>query len=371
MTWDLKHRPVFRIGGELSLSANDFLKPKLQQPDILRKKNHLHLDTGRSAIYVALVNIVRLGGKREAWLPGYCCPSVLVPFNALGFKLHFYFMGTNLDSPSGLPSRLNGQTFFFIHYFGKTNRAILNYLEQMKLQYRFFIIEDCVHALFNPNLGACDFAVYSYRKFLPQPDGALLLSKFPITTGSLAPADEAFFSRRLIAKLIRNSAEEELYLSMLKQAEETIDGLPCPRKMSLVSRFLLARTDGADIARRRRSNFQYLQDSLKQLAYDYELIHPLFTSLSPGEVPLGLPVVVDPAYRDKLRAFLSSKHIYCPVHWPLDTGELPVREGEARLSRSLLTLPIDQTLAEPELDYLLGQISRFFAPGAAPVNKRR
>ena len=180
MTWTSRFDEKYRVGGEFGLTPADFLKPVTGTPELPRKKYCLYLDTGRSAIYVALLNILRQGGKKEAWLPRYCCESVLLPFIHLGFRLYFYSSGPDLNTPAGLPTSLEGKTFLFIHYFGKTNRPVLRYLEKMKERGDFFVIEDCVQALLSSDVGTHDFVVYSYRKFFPQPDGALLASDFPL-----------------------------------------------------------------------------------------------------------------------------------------------------------------------------------------------
>jgi len=354
-------RTEYRLGGEFGLTVDDFLKPEIKiDMDHPKKKNCLYLDTGRSAIYMALLSIIRQGGKREAWLPRYCCKSVLLPFEKLGFKLNFYSLGSDLKSPSKLPPKLDGETFFLIHYFGKRNQVILDYLEQMRRQQHFFVIEDCVQALLNNKVGTCDYVLYSFRKFFPQPDGALLISDFPLDSKSLSPANEAFVSRRLIGKLMRDEGYTRSFLGLFAQAEEIIDSSICPREMSYLSQYLLNRTDSTAIARKRRGNFLYLLQSLQQQRLDFDLIHPLFDSLEIDEVPLGLPVVVNQYYRDKLRDFLISQQVYCPVHWPLEGEESATWEEEMLLSRSLLTLPIDQRIDSYALVYLIDKISDFF-----------
>jgi len=348
----------YRIGGEFNLSIDDFLAPEVNTSlNFLRKKYYLFPDTGRSAIYVALLTIIRQGGKKEAWLPYYCCKSILLPFRKLGFKVKFYSMGSDLKSPFNLPARLERETFFFIHYFGKKNWVILDYLNKMKKQDKFFVIEDCVQALLNRNLGTYDFIIYSYRKFLPQPDGALLASDYPLKH-NLPSADEAFVSLRLIGKLIAGKGEADSFLDLFNQAEKIIDSCIYPREMSCLSYYLLARVDAAEIARIRRANFFYLLELLNaKIAY----LRPLFDSLEDDEVPLGLPILADPANRDRLREFLKSQNIYCPVHWILESNEGGNWDSEMELSNSILTLPIDQRLDFSGLDFLAEQITRFFA----------
>ncbi len=361
MTSTTNNSRITPIGGELDISLEDFLKPELNvgltSGD---KKSSLYLDTGRSAIYVALLNILERGGKREAWLPRYCCPSVELPFSKLGFKLNYYSTGCDLNTPCGLPEKLTGETFFFIHYFGKRNQALQKYLGVMKEQYSFFVIEDCVQALLTSDLGNYDYVVYSFRKFLPQPDGALLSYRFPLVECKLAPADEAFVSRKLIGKLIRFHSKNTLFLDLFAFAEKMIDEFSEPREISYLSKYLLTRANAEEISEKRRSNFFHLIKAIKQHSYDEELFRPLFTSLKPGETPLGLPVVINPAFRDRLRAHLANKRIFCPIHWPLEIEKDHFWRNELLLSHSLLTLPLDQRLDCPSLNYLLEKVTEFF-----------
>ena len=103
------------------------------------------------------------------------------------------------------------------------------------------------------------------------------------------PPNEAFISERLIGKLIRNTlTENEAFLNLFAAAEARIDRFSAPREMSLLSHYLLVRTDAGAIAGRRRDNFVYLTTALGNLAFPWEFLHPLCSTLSPGEVPLGL-----------------------------------------------------------------------------------
>ncbi|NLI91357.1 MAG: hypothetical protein GX434_03890 [Peptococcaceae bacterium] len=350
------------LGGELEITLEDFLKPESNSiVPLCSKENTLYLDSGRSAIYLALSDILSQGGKREAWLPRYCCQSVELPFLKLGFTLNYYSTGRDLNTPCGLPEKLAGETFLFIHYFGKRNLILEQYLEAMKERHSFFIIEDCVQAMLNSHPGKFDYAVCSFRKFFPQPDGALLYSHYPLEEGNMIePADEAFVSRRLIGKLIRPYSSDKIFLDLFAEAENMIDNFAKPRKISYISKYLLSRTNAAEITAKRRNNFFYLINGLKRREYDEDLIHPLFDSLEQGEVPLGLPIVVAPSYRDRLREYLADQRVFCPVHWQLKMKEDSLWRHELELSRSILTLPLDQRLDFSSLDNLLAKLSDFF-----------
>lgn len=352
----------FKIGGEFGISAKAFQLPRIYNEINFKKDYHAFFDTGRSALYVALLEIIKQGGVREAWVPRYCCESVLLSFNALGFHLNYYSMGADLRTPSGLPHHLSGATFLLIHYFGKKNTAIIDWLNSTRNIGQFFVIEDCVHASLSNNVGNLgNYSLNSFRKLLPQPDGALLCSDFPIEFKPEGP-NEAFISGKIVAKILRESdAKAEFFLELLSQTENLINYEIRPRSISWLSRFLFERTDLEKIGSIRRANWDYLVGALRDQGLSENQVVPIFYSLHEGEVPLGLPVRIMFDYRDSLRNFLFSYNIFCPIHWQL-TEKTAMGEWEAdfELSRSILTLPIDQRLGQQELDYMVSKLVLFY-----------
>jgi len=327
-----------------------------------KKKNFIYLDTGRSALYLALNAIIEQSGKMKAWLPYYTCQSVIMPFKQLGFEVNYYSMGSNLNNPDLLPGRLDGAVFLFINYFGKQNYAITDWLDKVLPHDFGFIIEDNVPASLSTNTGQYgDFIINSYRKFLPQPDGALLASDFPL---NFYPdkADETFVSAKALGKIIREyRGSLATYLSMLTEAENNLDKTAVkPRLMSYLSHFIFSRTDINKVAVTRRYNWTYLADLLKAQPKLKEKVFPLFDSLHEGEVPLGFPVIVDSKWRNQLRSYLKSQNIYCPVHWPIQASAPAAYRSDVILSNSILTLPIDQRLDKEALTYMMQKILQFF-----------
>lgn len=355
----------FKIGGEFGISPNLFQLPPIDNKIIFNKDCYIYFDTGRSALYVALLEIIKRGGLREAWVPRYCCESVLLPFKALGFHLNYYSMGADLITPSGLPLHLSGDTFLFIHYFGKKNTVITDWLNAIRNLCSFFVIEDCAQASLSNNVGNFgNFSINSFRKFLPQPDGALLCSDFPIEFEPEG-ANEVFISGKLVAKILRESgAEAEFFLDLLVKTEDLINEEITPRSISWLSKFLFERTDIKKISSIRRANWYYLFNGLRDRGLSEKQMVPIFDSLEQGEVPIGLPVRIMSDDRDSLRNFLLSFNIFCPIHWQL-TEKMAMDKGEAdiNLSRSILTLPIDQRLGQQELDYMVSKLILFYKKG--------
>lgn len=363
---------IHRIGGELEIQMEDILSPAMapatEYPLISMHSNqrhYLYFDSGRSAIYAALQDIMQRNGKKVAWLPAYTCNSVITPFQKCGFDIHFYSMGGDLQSPAKLPDKLELETFLFIHYFGITNKPVMEWLTEMKKNHNFFVIEDCVQALLTDNAGRYgDYVINSYRKFLPLPDGAMLSSRHPITNVNRAEPDEGFISRRLVGKLLRQYVANDLsFMDLFNEAESIIDKDISPREMSWISKYLLRRVDLTAISQKRRSNWFKLKKLLETELFECYAFHPLYTAISESEVPLGMPIIVGNGQRDDLKQYLISKNIFCPVHWPLLNRIYSNVEihREASLSASMLTLPIDQRIDQKRLEYMTEQILAFYS----------
>ena len=91
-------------------------------------------------------------------------------------------------------------------------------------------------------------------------------------------------------------------------------------------------------------------------------VKPVYGALGVGEVPLGFPVRVTHGGRDALRRYLIGRQIFCPVHWSLPhLHEDEAWREELELSRTILTLPIDQRMGDEHLRYMIQAIESFGA----------
>lgn len=349
---------TLRIGGELELSAGMLGAGLRHAPPTFGRPTEQWTNSGRSALMLAARTFLQRGATGRVWLPAYCCRSVVQPFLAAGCQVQFYPVGDGLVSELPLGAAATGDACLFIHYFG--HRQPAGAAEELRRR-GVWIIEDCVQAALTSGVGVSgDFAVASYRKLLPQPDGALFAAD-AAPDADLGEPHEAFISQRVWGKLLRASgAEPEAFLRLIESSEGILDADPLPRRISWLSVELMARTDLTAIAAVRRENWKGLLSRLQPLI-SKGCLSPVFPRLCDGEVPLGMPVLVPASARDPLRRFLSEHEIFCPVHWPLD--HVPDREDFAAahaLSHAMLTLPIDQRMSNAHLDRFVGTLQCFF-----------
>lgn len=347
-----------RIGGDFEIDVSMLSQEPVYGLPVMPSLHDLWMDTGRSALLVALRDIIKRGGARKALLPAYICPSVVAPFLKLGFKLRFYSADMMADSLQ----IEEYETILLAHYLGKRNLPVVDWVRNRQAILGFFVIEDCVQASLSTNVGDIgDYVITSFRKFLPQPDGAMLGSRTEIFDADLGEPDEAFISAKLAGKFLRNSnCDGGIFLKLFGDAEARLDILS-PRRLSWLSTYMMERTDIQLISSIRRTNWLTLYSCLDKNGL-FKYLKPVFETLADGEVPLGFPVRVVDGQRDELRRFLASKEIYCPVHWDLDhlVGFKDMFLDEIELSKSILTFPIDQRMRLSNVEFLVETAADFY-----------
>ena len=354
-----------RIGGDFELCLNSLASKKVctDLPLPVRMRSNIYCDSGRSAIYLALKHIKEVKNISAAWIPYYACHSVVQPFLELGYDVNFYSMGKDLSCANYLPEKPSKCVIFFIHYFGIENTSVGQYIKMLRQNGAAVeVIEDRVQCCLTNTLShGGDYLIYSFRKFLPVPDGALL-STNEIIDDICLPPNENFVSSKILSKTLRkNSKNEQEYLSLYNSSETLLDRKIIPRKMSSYTRYVLQRIDYINVSKTRVSNWRVLSERISKVKNLCKMIQPLYTKLNGNEVPLGFPILVKCNLRDSLREYLKCKKIYCAIHWNIQPSHLSSSfRIDYDLSCELLTLPIDQRITECDIDHMVCSIVTFY-----------
>jgi hypothetical protein len=354
--------------GELSLEARD--EPAAPA-------------SGRGALAQILGT---LGEGMRVLLPDYLCESVVHTVMRLPRPFGFYRLRDGLYPDEDDLDRAIGAgepvrtVVVVVSYFGLV--ALGQAVARMKARHPDVrVIKDDVHAPHDvANLDGADFAFTSYRKSLPVPDGARIEPPLALP---LSGAPTPFHAYKALGAIVRaevlaHGGDERLYLQLLQAGEAALDGFSEPSKgsappaqgplgtasgpqrvdpapldlaMSPLARACLRAVDFTRVASQRRENFRLLAEAIAPLG-----LQPL-VPLALGAVPLALPVRV--RGRDRLRAQLAERRMFCPVHWPAPSG---LERGSAeRLYREELSLVIDQRYGAPEMERLAEALRRLGA----------
>lgn len=313
--------------------------------------------TGRSALALAAADLLSRGANPVVRLPFYCCPSVAQPFAEAGFDMRFYSQGADLSSiPDATPAA--GDAFLFIHWFGFPNRAAIRFAEAFGAD-RPFVVEDCVPASLwafgraasaSPSLPV-DYSVFSFRKVLPVPDGALLASQSPVDAPAL-PSDRTFVASALAAlRAMRRAGGRPECLRRARAAEARLDADASAREASPSGGRILRRCDPATAAARRRENARLLAALLPSE------LRPLHPDVPEDAAPLCLPVLLERGSRDELLRRLRAAGIVPPLAWDVNPEPGERFAPDRDIARRVIALPVGQEMDGADVERL-GEILR-------------
>ena len=343
----------YAIGGEIELTAEQLLTAPRRTSQLPGRT----VVSGRTALRLIAQ---RLDGP--VLLPSYLCASMVQPFLEEGIPVSFYRVDAGLqvdvDDLLQRARRDRPAAILAVAYFGfPLDPTVKDVLDELRPQCR--IIEDCVQGSLlefpSPVVGSTgDFVLTSFRKYLPLPDGGLVLGPAADELAQLEPSRSRYVQWRTIGKALcreyMDGAPEEVvpgYRALLRAAEDLLDAESPLEGMSEFSAGLLETLDLPAAAARRRENYSYLASVFA----DSELVKQLTPALPPDVSPLFFAVRVDARYRDEVRDALRLQRVFLPVHWPVpdevDRAEFP-EAGE--LSESILGLHVDQRYARPDME---------------------
>lgn len=156
---------------------------------------HLLSQARHGIALAALAAAARLGRPPVVWAPGYYCDSALDPARAAGATARYYPMAPSLD-PDWDACRAAARAappalFLLVHYAGRV--AALDAARAFCDEHSCLLLEDATQVL-RP-AGAIgrsgDLVLYSPRKYLAVPDGAVLVARGGDTAAALRAAAPA------------------------------------------------------------------------------------------------------------------------------------------------------------------------------------
>lgn len=350
------------IGSEFDLSLHKLLQKKFYL-SLPNAQSHVMLSSGRDAL-TYITELLDISNNKKIALPSYLCPEMLTPFHDKGIEVLFYAVDEHLkvnlaDIQRLLKDEPQVAALLVIHYFGFPQD--ITQIKKLCDRAGIALIEDCAQACFSTYRGkqlGCfgDYSFTSYRKFLPVPDGAMLIFRtVPRKKIRLYKSlrHACFVWLRFAALLIKNLRLRFQFLPnfFLKQSFDFADRFidyKKPASMSWIGRWLLAKSPIKEITSARRENFSYL---LKHLPHNAH-IKPLFTTLPEGVCPLGFPIVV--SNRDAIKQKLIANNIFPPIHWNLTEAVDHKQYNKSwKLSLHIITLPIDQRYNIQDMERML------------------
>jgi len=335
--------------------------------DVTNELNHFYsIDiayvlSGRTAIDLIIKKVLISRIIKVAYLPDYCCESMIEPFIKNNIKVIFYkvsFIQGRFLCDINL--NLNFDVILLIDYFG----TISSQLEIMKTKIRDknkIIIDDMTHSIFSRDIkdSNSDFSFASMRKWSGFCAGAIIANdwneKFIVTKNS---TNNKYTKLRSQAQELKSEyikygkLSKKLHLELFAEAERLLelDYQECFLDSETVSK--INHLDISSLKSIRGRNAQILISKLSDLS---EISMTLFDI--PNNCPLFIPIFVKNGKRDKLKRILIENGFYCPVHWPISNH---IVKHDSSLYENMLSLICDQRYTTDDMHRMSDLIINFF-----------
>ncbi|RLD71459.1 MAG: hypothetical protein DRI87_06930 [Bacteroidetes bacterium] len=312
------------IGGyfELELSAG-----QEYYTDLIR------LNTGRNG----LEYILSVKKYKKVYLPYYTCDAVLEPLEKLNIDYAFYHIDRQLDPVIDFEIKAD-EALIYTNYFGLKRTTVKRMARE-----KFHLIVDNAQAFFDRPLPGID-TFYSPRKFFGVPDGGYVSIK-EMPDMELEEDDSSGRFGHLL-KRITDGAEAGH--GAFLENEQKLNGQSV-KKMSRLTRKLLASIDYNAVANRRRKNFEILHAKLARF-------NKLKTELSADAAPMVYPLYIEKA---GLREYLIQNKIFVATYWPNVFNWTKPGQWEHQLAANLIPLPVDQRYGEEEMQQIIQLIEKY------------
>ena len=301
--------------------------------------------SGRAALSSVIAEIKLRQSVRCAWLPSWCCDSMIYPFLQASIDVRFYpVFVQNRSLCHELPSALENDILFLMSYFGYEDGA------PEVPGFEATIIRDVTHSVFSKSYRDADYSFGSLRKWCAFKTGG-----FAYGVSATDAFDSRYYCTRERAMqeksaYIAGKTESKSFLAVFAEAEEHLEECPvscgAPEDISAAKKL-----DVAFIKSQRRKNAAVLLDALSEIA--------IFPKLKDEDCPLFVPILVKNSLRDDLRKYLIQNEIYCPVHWPISAYHSLNLQTQT-LYNDELSLVCDQRYSEEDMLRTVKVIKKFF-----------
>ena len=343
----------------------EIYSPSLEAPVDSAASGVVQYSLCREALYDIAVH--HRGVNNTVLIPAYTCQSVITPFIEAGWTCHYYNIEKDLRIDVAYLKGLNEQvkpTMIVVHpFYGMS----LNDLESEALreigETGVVIVMDLTHCIYaEPELDFVDYYVGSYRKWFPIPDGAFLKSD---RADSHIPAPQKenveFVTTEADAMFLRGQyfktgtlPFKTISIRLSKLADHLVDNHIEPHRMSSFSSERMQRQNGQEIKLKRRENFFFLFNHLKQ-NHNCTFVCP--DSAEVLNTPLYFPIFVEK--RESLQKALAQSHVYAPILWPVENTDVLISEDIRYIYDHILAIPCDQRYGEEEMARIVRVINGF------------
>lgn len=278
--------------------------------------------SGRTALDIVIDDAQKARNIKKAYLPSYCCHTMIEPFIAHGIAIEFYDVVCSSIGIEPLFDFTNDcDLVLLLNYFGfidcKIHEFALDQHNRGKI-----VVYDSTHSLFGFNIeySYSDYVFGSFRKWFGVNAGFCAKKSnwndFPHLSENCKYMDLRRNAFDLKQKFTNGeSVDKCVFLEMFAQAEHMLERDYKDYAIDKRDVMLLCQVDIDFIRKTRRENAETLITNLLEI--DDPDIYIPFNMVKENECPLFVPIFIRKGKRKKLCDYLIQKQIYLPVHWPI------------------------------------------------------
>ena len=275
--------------------------------------------SGRTAIEIALRDILKKKNIKKVYVPGYSCVSMLQSFIDNDISYDFYDVQIkNGKVHYEIDPNKECDIFLFMKYFSIDSENLEETISKMKAK-GAVIIEDITHSLLDKEVyfSQSDYLVASLRKWFEIPTGGWVgkikgnLEVIPNIESNSTVLEKIKGMDMKHQFLMGGKVSKEEFLQINSKFDNELIHVDRFLKIDDTSLKILGNTDITMVKERRCRNAKILMETLKDIELitlpkiDFEKASPLF-----------YPVFLRTEDRDSLRSYMIKEGIYCPIHWP-------------------------------------------------------
>lgn len=276
---------------------------------------------GRTGLDI-IVSDILAGQKRKlkAYLPSYCCQTMIEPFMNHGLEVEFYVVTLGEKRiEKHIDDDNDSDIVFLLDYFGfideKTNRIAKSQKNKGKI-----VIYDSTHSFFckKMNYDDYDYIFASFRKWMGVNAG------FCSKKGSWLHNPKLVQNNNYIE--IRNSCfdmkanfmagfqiDKRVFLRGFSDAEKVLETVYKNFAADANSIETIKHVNVDSLRNQRRKNAKMI---ISSLGFSRAGIGSMYAELSDKDCPLFVPLVIDQEKRAALNTWLIKNRSYLPIHWP-------------------------------------------------------
>lgn len=357
------------IGSNFELNVKELTNDDFQNSvglDKLRGNDIVFLSTGRGAEGFVLDTIQeRIPDiDKIALVPSFTCETVLMPFLERKYKIVTYPIKETLEidiekfEETLVVSK--AQVVLVHGYFGfNTLKGFNDIIEKYRKKGVLFIedITQCLYSEF-PALTS-DYTVGSLRKWGPLPDGGYAVCREGRFLNKPYDYDEKLEKEKLDAAFLKylylheDKGNKQEFLSKFQTAEKILDEETKFYKISPSTVKVQNGLDVDELKRKRRENYSYLYEQIKEL----KSCHIITPKLDKDAVPLYFAIFSKE--RKELQEKLRDKCIYAPIVWPKPDNISHVCDEAEKLYHNILCLPIDQRYDLDDMERMVSHLKEW------------